>query len=129
MEFQVGMRFFQVLSDLRIREIELVEIHKSEGWGDGKTRHGLHFLPASRKGAGVRGRADPDGSLDVNEENENGVLLSANVFTTVERAHRFALDRAGVAVNRARRNIAKANSEHEKAMANLYEVRKAAGVA
>lgn len=123
MEFQIGMRFFQVLKDLRIREIELVEIIV---WGDVKTAYRLHFLPVSRKGKELWDDTYTHGSLGINEKNENGVLLGANVFTTVEKAHAFALDRAGRNVRCKHLDLAKARSSLTKAEAALRDVRKAA---
>jgi hypothetical protein len=123
-EFQVGMRFFQVLSDLRVRGIELVDAEEDPYalMGEDK-RHPirLKFLPVSRKGPGFRasdqGRGLPEGDR---------VFGTYDVFKTLEGAHKHAFERAVRNVKCKQHDLAKVRSQLTKAEATLRDVRKAA---
>lgn len=125
MEFQVGMRFFQVLSDFRVREVELVTIYETTGWGnDGKEiRYHFHFLPANRRGPGFETGIYPNLTI---KDGKSGILPNYNVFGTRESAHQGAVDMADRNVSHKRYNVQQATARFQKARLQLQKAQKAA---
>lgn len=124
MEFTIGMRFYQVLSDLRIREIELVDAEEDPyAWMGEDKKHPirLKFLPVSRKGPGFRANDQGRGLPD-----DDRVFSVYDVFKTLEAAHKCALARAESNVRCRQGDLAKVRHQLLKAEATLRDVRKAA---
>jgi hypothetical protein len=127
MEFQVGMRCFQVLSDLRVREVELVQVtevtHVTIGIGDDR-RHpfDLKFKPVSRKGPGFVSEVT---SLEIPE---SGMLPRSirDIFATSEEACKYALARAERNVRCKQYDLGVARKRLAKAEATLRAATKAA---
>jgi hypothetical protein len=109
MGLEIGTRLFQVMSDLRVREVEVIETFVDNS---------VLLRPVDRKGKGLTAR--PWGCLAREKRNPDGypegrMFGGCTVFRTDAEARMYALERAQIGLRRASQNVHTAEKAFAKA--------------